>query len=278
MKKKVTFFDKHLQISYFDTLSKINIIVSFVLIAITIPNDYKPHVGIGFIIILVIIYAYMWHKANNLTQRKLIIGNSNVIIRIGDLFKETDLKVIAFNEYFDTQVDERIIASRTLNGKFINEYVNNIVELDKSIEDDPILIPQRLTMNTTRTSGKKQKYKLGSVHEYNGYLLTAFTRFDNDNRAFLTMQDYINCLLNFWDQLDIIYANRSVVLPLIGTGITRFKDCDNNATNMTEQEKLDILLWTFKVSRIKFNYPTELTIVIHSSIQDKINFYKIMDP
>ena len=223
-------------------------------------------------------YANTQGKANNLTQRKLIIGNSNVIIRIGDLFKETDLKVIAFNEYFDTQVDERIIASRTLNGKFINEYVNNIVELDKSIEDDPILIPQRLTMNTTRTSGKKQKYKLGSVHEYNGYLLTAFTRFDNDNRAFLTMQDYINCLLNFWDQLDIIYANRSVVLPLIGTGITRFKDCDNNATNMTEQEKLDILLWTFKVSRIKFNYPTELTIVIHSSIQDKINFYKIMDP
>lgn len=278
MKKKVIFFDEDLRKSYFDTLSKINIIVSFVLIAITIPNEYKPYVGIGFIIILAIIYAYMWYKANKLTHKELTIGNSNVIIKIGDLFQETDLKVIAFNEYFDTQVDERIIASRTLNGKFINEYVNNIAELDKSIEDDSILNSQRLTINTSRTAGKKQKYKLGSIHEYNGYLLTAFTRFDNDNRAFLTVQDYINCLLNFWDQLDIIYANRSVVLPLIGTGITRFKDCDNNSANMTEQEKLDILLWTFKVSRIKFNYPTELTIVIHSSIQDKINFYKITEP
>ncbi|MHA6252748.1 macro domain-containing protein [Oceanobacillus sp. CAU 1775] len=33
----------------------------------------------------------------------------------------------------------------------------------------------------------------------------SFSRFDENNRAYLSMQDYISCLLKFWNEIDIIY-------------------------------------------------------------------------
>lgn len=78
--------------------------------------------------------------------------------------------------------------------------------------------------------------------------------------------------VNFWNEIDIIYANRSVVIPLLGaSALTRLRDYDT----MSEQEKLELLIWSFKVSRIKFTYPAKVTIVIHKSLRDKVNFYRL---
>jgi len=200
------------------------------------------------------------------------INNSKADVKIGDLHQEKGLKVIAFNEYFDTLVDNDVIASSSLNGKFINDYIDDVAELDMKINESKHLSSRKLEDNLEKTEGKTQKFKLGSIYVHGEYLLTAFTKFDEDNRAFLTMADYVSCLLNFWNEIDIVYANRSVVIPLLGaSALTRVRDY--NA--MSEQEKLELLLWSFKVSRIKFTYPAKVTIVIHESIRDKINFYKL---
>ena len=50
--------------------------------------------------------------------------------------KANGWKVIAFNECFDTQVDGIIIAHNTLNGKFIDNYVADINELNKIISSE----------------------------------------------------------------------------------------------------------------------------------------------
>lgn len=273
MKIKVSIFNKALLRNYLVVLSIINIFTSFFFIFVSIPNKYKIYIGISFFLVLIIIYFGMWIHANCLKCSKFTINNSNVTVKVGDIFQEEGLKVIAFNEYFDTVVDEEIIASSTLNGKFIKQYVNNIDELDQKISKSSHLSSQKLENNTNRNRGKTQKYKLGSIFKYNDYLLTAFSKFDTDNRAFLTMVDYINCLVHFWDEVDIIYADRSIVIPLLGTGITRLKNYDS----MSEQEKLELLLWSFKLSRIKFTYPAKVTIVVYKPLKDKINFYKLKE-
>lgn len=56
----------------------------------------------------------------------------------------------------------------------------------------------------------------------------------------------------------------------MGAGITRFKDA-----NVSEQELLELLIWSFKVSRVKFRHPAKVTIVVHKSLKDKINFYEL---
>ncbi len=275
MKVKVNFCDKKLLKSYLAILSTISVITSFVFIVVTIPVKYKTHTVIIFAVSLVIIYILLWINANYLKCTNLTINNSSITVKIGDIFKEEGLKVIAFNEYFDTLVNEEIIASSTLNGQFIKLYVDDVDSLDNAINESKYLLnPKRMRENNAnRVDGKTQKYKLGSIYKYGDYLLTAFSKFDEDNRAYLTINDYINCLLNFWNEVDIVYANNSVVIPLLGTGITRLKDCET----MSEQEKLELLLWSFKVSRIKFIYPSKVTIIIHESIKDKINFYKLKE-
>ncbi len=273
MKIKVNLFDNNLITKYSSILSVISTLCSFVLIVITVPDDANIRIAIGGIMLTVLlgIYVVMWFRANTLNNVSLEINNSTVVVKFGDIFEENELKVIAFNEYFDTQVDNKIIADSSLNGIYIKTKVNDISELDNRIDTDINLNNKAIKNNSSRICGKQKIYKLGTIFKNDDYLLTAFTKFDDDNRAYLSMPDYINFLLNFWNEIDIIYAGRSVSIPLLGSGITRFKEY--NA--ISEQELLELLIWSFKVSRIKFTYPSKVSIVIHESKKDKINLYKL---
>ncbi|MNO25492.1 hypothetical protein D3C76_153320 [compost metagenome] len=202
---------------------------------------------------------------------RLVVNNSIVNIKIGDIFNETDLKVIAFNEYFDTQVDNRIISEKSLNGIFLKNVFTDCGLLDNLINTNDHLNNRLLESNVDREKGKKNRYRLGTVLELDNYLLTAFSKFDNNNRAYLDINDFVNFLLNFWNEIDMVYSGRSVSIPLLGSGITRIKEYND----ITDQELLELLIWSFKISRIKFTYPSLVTIVIHDSKKDKINFYKL---
>lgn len=271
MKIKVSFFDKILVRDYFSILSIISVIISFVLIFLDINDENKVIIASGLFVILVLIYIILWIRANMITKVNLSIQNSEIEIKIGDIFEAKGLKVIAFNEYFDTIVDNKVISENSLNGKFIKDNIDYIDKFDKVIAEDLHLSELKLKKNNKRKQGKSQKYELGSIFEYEKYLLTAFSKFDNNNRAYLSMNDYVRFLLNFWNEVDICYAGRSVHIPLLGSGITRFKEYDS----ITDQELLEVLIWSFKLSRIKFKYPSKATIVIHKSKKDKINFHKL---
>ncbi len=270
---KVKLFDKILIREYFVVLSIISVILSFVAILIDIPDKCKLKASIGLILFFLIIYIILWVKANSLNKVRLKINNSIVDVKIGDIFKENELKVIAFNEYFDTQVDNQIISEKTLNGIYINKLVDDLDTLNNSIDSNERCNEKIIEVENSRKGGKKKKYELGTTFQHNDYLLTAFSKFDKDNRAYLYMSDYINFLLNFWNEIDIIYAGRSISIPLLGSGLTRFKEYNM----ISEQELLELLIWSFKVSRIKFTYPSQVSVIIHESIKDKINFYKLRE-
>ena len=182
------------------------------------------------------------------------------------------MKAIAFNEYFDTKVDDVIISASSLNGQYIKKYYGqNVQELDKIIEKDQHIHENVAGRNGTRPAGKKVKYKLGSVVVVGNYLLVAFSHFDKDNKAYLEINDYISCLLNFWNEVDRVYAGKTVVLPLLESGITRFKGYEG----ISDQELLELIIWTFKVSRIRFTYPAKAKIVIFDGKKDIINLLSL---
>ncbi|HOM88172.1 MAG TPA: DUF6430 domain-containing protein [Spirochaetota bacterium] len=275
MKLKVNFLDKQLLKDYLSVLSLISIICSFFFIAIDLPDGLKVKVIIilSIILFLAIIYLVMWLCANLSKSVSLKINNSTIDVKIGDIFTEKEFKVIAFNEYFDSQVDNKIIAENTLNGIFLKNKIKDIKKFDNLINTNLHLESKVIGNNKGRINGKKKKYRLGTIFQYDDYLLTALSKFDDENRAYLYMHDFISFLLNFWNEIDIVYAGRSVSIPLLGSGITRFKEY----TTITEQEILDLIIWSFKVSKIKFTYPSKVSIIIHESMKDKINFYKIKE-
>lgn len=268
---KVKLFDKRLIQRFYGALSVIGTLTSLLLIFMDIPLAHKRKLGLASLILLVVYYICIWYKSNNIKTLELNIESSPLEIKFGDLFEEDGLKVIAFNEYFDTQVDDKVIAKNSLNGLFLDKFIDDIIEFDDVISNDSYLNERITGRSITRKSGKAIQYKLGSIFVFEDFLLTAFSHFDKENRAYLSMQDYIGCLLEFWNEIDIIYAGRTIVLPLLGSGITRFKGYEN----VSEQELLEIILWTFKVSRIKFHYPSKVKIIISSDKMDKISLFDL---
>lgn len=268
-KMKVKFYDFSLLKKYINILSVINLLFTTVLIFFDIPQKNKVPSFIAFIIVNSIIYLIMLVQANKMSKLKLEVDGSTIEIREGNIFEEDNLKVINFNEYFDTKVDNNVIAENTRNGQFIKKYVDNIEELDMLIEEKL----EYIEYNDNRKNGKKKKYLLGEIIEYKDFLITSLSKFDDNNRANLTLKEYIGFLMNFWNNLDVIYANRNVSMTIFGSGITRFKDI----TYISEQELLEIMIWSFKISKVKFKYPTKVSIIIPKEKINKINLYKIKE-
>ena len=272
---KVSIFDKDILKQFSNICATITAILSAVLIFLDIPNQWRITSGVVYVVFLSVIYIFLWIRANRLRQIDIKIGITTVVIKSGDIFKEDGLKAIAFNEYFDTRVDDKIIAKKSLNGQFILNHIDDVDKLNSDIESDDDLKNSIIGKGVKRKQGKTTKYKLGSSILINDeYILTAFSRFNKNNQAELTIQEYVNFLLTFWNEINRLYAQRSVTVPVFGSGITRFK---NGFEDIDINELLRIMIWTFKISKIKFAYPAKLTIIVHNDLLNQVNLYKLKE-
>lgn len=267
---KVHVWDKILWSKFFTALSGISVITSLIFLFLDIPEKYKICSMIIFVILLIIVFCIMWYRANHIRNIVINVNNSTMEIALGDIFEEEGFKIIPFNEYFDTIVDDVIVLSETLNGKYINRFYPQVSALDTIIDSDAHS-KKYIVGESERIKGKKIKYKLGTIVKNGEYFIMALTHFDDDNRAFLDINDYTSCLMNMWNECDIHYGGNTVVLPLLGSGITRFHGYEN----ISDQELLEIIIWTFKVSRIRFQYPAKVKIVLLKKSLNKINLYDI---
>lgn len=162
-------------------------------------------------------FGIKWWSANHKNSAYFSINNTKIEILTGDIFDqfinpekhEGEITVIAVNDYYDDIVDDRIIAKKSLHGQYINKIKNTkkLYALNEQIKNDPILNKTGNSKeNAERKVGKKIRYDLGSMVEFEGYILTAFTNFDADNKAFLTADNYMRFWMKFWENIDTIYA------------------------------------------------------------------------
>lgn len=272
MKTKASIFDRNVIKRSIKFIAAASTALSAVLLFVDIPSDYKIWAGVAFLLVLAMIHVATWIRANALREISIEIEGSTVNITTGDIFKQKGLKAIAFNEYFDTQVDNVVISKTSLNGKFIeSELKESVDSLDAYILQFPFDDGDVIETGVQRRLGKTTRYRLGTICVYNDFLLTSFSRFDDKNQANLTMPEYLEFLVNFWDKVNKVYAQQSVSTPIFGSGITRIK----GHRAISDEDLLKIMLWTFRISEMRFKYPANLTIVIHESKIDKINLLDI---
>ena len=148
----------------------------------------------------------------------LLINGMDVDIVVGDLFGTEGVKVIPFDEYFDIKVDDKVISKNSLNGIFVEKYADRNALKQVVEERQPSLL------KPFKAGDGRICYPLGTVKDCEDFALLAFTHMDEVNRACLHRGQYEECLLNMWDELDRMYAGRRIVLPLLGSGITRFEN------------------------------------------------------
>lgn len=269
---KVNFFDRRVFDNFLKVTAAIGTTLSLVVLFVDIPKNCKTIYGWIFIGLLAVIYFSIWIWSNKLNKIDIKVEGSDVTIKVGDIFQQQGLKVIAFNEHFDTKVDNIIIAENSLNGIFLRKYLDiSVAELDEYINNYAFDGNEILESKYDRKQGKKDCYQIGAICIYKDYLLTAFSKFDRDNKAILTMPEYLEFLINFWDKVNNVYGQQSVTTPIFGSGITRIK----GHKTISDEDLLKIMLWTFRISEMRFKYPARLTIVIHKDKIDKINLLDI---
>lgn len=266
---KVKPFNKNLLKDYLSLLSVISIPFGFISIFIEADDVNNSFCISAFIIVLVLAYIFILYKSNNIDSLKINIKNNNVIIYYGDILEvKSGVKVITFNEYFDTKADNIIIPRNTLNGKFISKYYsNNIEALDNEIDEK---LKKFNCIKTDREIGKRNKYEPGTAIEVEGeYILTAFAKCDDDNREYLTKMDYITYLMKFWESIDKLYSQRDIYIPLMGSGICRID------VNLTPQDYLEQIINSLNLSSLDLAYDCEVYIVLSESMKKYIDLYKI---
>ena len=85
---------------------------------------------------------------------------------------------------------------------------------------------------------------------------------DGEHRAYTNISNFKNMLIKMWTEIDRVYARHPIVIPLLGTGITRFK----NDYIMDAETSLKYLLFTLSISGIHLK--SEVKIVIHNDVKD----------
>jgi hypothetical protein len=70
-----------------------------------------------------------------------------------------------------------------------------------------------------------------------------------------------------------VYAAKTVALPVLGSGITRFTENEN----ISDQDLLELIICTFKFSKIKLTYPSKVKIIVFDKKSDKIKFMALKD-
>ena len=241
------------------------------------PNDwFGQHTWCKATLALAILAIICWLYGLAQTGEKSKISlkispNLRLNIQGGDLFKQRDIVVIPVNEYFDTKVDDVIIARRTIHGKFIEKYFRgNEDGLYQAI--DQALQGTAFDRNEQRVhpGGRVKKYPIGTCADITvgdiTFVLFALTHFDEQDKAYLSREEFAEAIKKLMDHLSQIANNRPVYMPLIGTGLARL--------NQTHQR---ILLYI--IDTIDFSCPVAinagLNIMIYEGDMNKVNLGKI---
>lgn len=282
---KVNILDGVLWRNYLSVLGIVSSIVTLISFLGTAQNMGISviYIVIVFIVILALIFIYMWWSANQQKYVRLRINNTEIRIREGNIFellekdpkdRRGEISIIGVNDYYDTIVDDRIIAKKTLHGQYIERIANagKLERLEQAIEADEMINREGNYVEATeRTRGRKRRYSIGSLVEFEAYVLAAFIKFDENNKAFLTAEEYIEFWMRFWNNIDEVYAGRTINIPLMGAGITRFK-----SGKPSKQELLEIMLWSLRISGFHNTYADkQVNIIIYKTDINDIDFYHI---
>lgn len=179
-------------------------------------------------------------------------NNYSIQIRYGNLFRmRTCKKLIPFDECFTTCVGN---APSNINPDSV---------CGQYLKENPIQNMQLLIDNAQLKSSKskskyqsKERYDSGKLVPHGDYLLMAFAKLDKNGLGILSRNEFIDCLSTLWNEIDRYYGQKDVCIPVLGSGVTRM-----DGISLTQQELLDIIIGSYKLSPRKIRPPSQLHIV-----------------
>lgn len=208
---------------------------------------------LAFIIVFIAVIIIHIFVCNVRKSIKLKGHGYCIRIEYGDMLKKDNCKkVINFDECFTTSVGDAPsdVKRTSICGQYLvaNPIHNMQVLLEKA---------QLKSAKGKSRYQSKERYESGRLVPNGDDLLMAFAKLDKDGRGwFFSRDEYLDCLSILWNEIDKYYGQKDVCIPILGAGITRFED-----KLLTQQELLDIIVASYKLSSHKLKQPYQLHIV-----------------
>lgn len=213
-----------------------------------------------------------------MTEKIFNINDSQITVKFGNLFEEEGIKIIPANDSFDTQVDEVIVSSKTIHGMFINNIIGD--KFDEFKNDlDKNLGSQQDNFDYHNEVRNAMCYKIGTCAEIipGEYVMVAFSRFDDNHKAYLSLEDYDQCMDKMWTELcKLNIENKTIILPIMGSGVTQLFGDDFNQEDLNNYYSALINKMIKPLRGRKLPDNTKISIVLYEGLKDKIALEKLI--
>ena len=207
------------------------------------------------LILLLIIFAVVYFSCFLFfaLRKRVSISEANSVIQIeyGDILAiNKGKKIINFDECYTTTVGEKPgeIKPESLCGQYLEKHPElDIQELIHEAGVEP--------EDKGSIFKNKVRYKSGTIVPYGNDLLMAFARLDENGRATMTYNQYLDCLNVLWKQINIFHGTSDVYVPVLGSNITQITN------DLTQQQLLDIMIGSYRLYLKRMRRPYKLHIV-----------------
>lgn len=197
-------------------------------------------------------------------SKKATINGANykIVVEYGNIFDKSDcLKVINFDECYTTHIGTAPadIKSWSICGQFLTKYPD--VDFKAIVEQYGAKLSRKHS-----EYNNKECYPSGTIVPYDEFLLLAFTKLDKDGLGRMSREEFLLCLDLLWKEIDKYHTDKSVAIPILGSGITRFHD-----ELLSQQQLLDMIIASYKLSPYKMKSSSVLYIVCRKADGFSIN-------
>ncbi len=239
---------------------------------------------LGFLHFLIIgvVVGLTWFVIDGLwisgfLKRSIVISSNAIDTRItimfGDLFKLDGCKAISVNEFFDSTVDDRHVAARSLHGAMLTRYwAGNTSEWDNLVTQD-LSSTHPLEVVTSRPPpGKQKRYAIGTTAclstNGNSFLCVALSQTCLKSlEASATSNDLQHAMRGLLSKARTVCSGHPLNVPLIGSGLARTGIKPNIIVDL-------ILLAIFEESRSR-KVTDQIRIVLPKEMMNRIDLTTI---
>lgn len=199
--------------------------------------------------------------------------DSEIEIKIGDIFQEDGHLVIGFNDVFDTELGE-IVKASAVQGQFLRKvYRNNQTQLDSEIEAALQEYQGQRQLDREKTSGKAWRYPIGTTIVLGSYerryFLVAYGRMNKDLTV-TSNPDYISLSLDtLWQEVRRKCHGTAVAIPIIGSDLSR--------TGLSRMQLSKMIITSFVLESKRRFITRKLTVMIYPQDLDSVDFYALRE-
>ncbi|MEM7589956.1 MAG: macro domain-containing protein [Cyanobacteria bacterium P01_A01_bin.83] len=203
--------------------------------------------------------------------RRLSSPDSEVEIKIGDIFDEKGHLVIGANDVFDTELGE-IIKPESVQGQFLTKiYKSNLSLLDKEIESALQTYKHTRQEERNKTRGKIWRYPVGTTITLGTYdkryFLTAYGYMNNDFTVESNSDDIWHSLNNLWEEIRLKGHSINVAIPIIGSDLAR--------TGLPRMALAKLIITSFVTASKEKFITNKLTVMIYPKDLDSLDPYEL---